>query len=342
MTAYRALFFTAPYQVEIRELPLPKPGAGEVLTQTRVSAISAGTEMLFYRGQIKAGTAVDATIEALAGTLVYPLQYGYAAVGEIIELGKGTAPEWLGKLVFAFQPHVSHFTARPEQLIPVPQGMAPETAVFLPNMETAVSFLMDSQPMIGEQALVLGQGIVGLLTTALLANKTLAALAVVDRYPLRRSWGLQLGADFAFDPSDPEVQSALLNALQGKRPYRGADLTFELSGNPAALELAVKVTGYNGRILVGSWYGNKQVTLDLGDHFHRSHMRLISSQVSHIAPQWNGRFNKERRLDMAWRMLARIKPQQLITDRLALNQAAAAYGRLDQTPQDTLQIIFQY
>ena len=84
--------------------------------------------------------AVDESIAALAERRVeFPLKYGYAAVGRVVELGRGVDPEWRDRRVFAFNPHESHFLARPENLFPVPQGLAADAAALLPTMETAVS-----------------------------------------------------------------------------------------------------------------------------------------------------------------------------------------------------------
>jgi threonine dehydrogenase-like Zn-dependent dehydrogenase len=207
--------------------------------------------------------------------------------------------------------------------------MEPETAVFLPNMETAVSFVMDSQPMIGEQTAVFGQGIVGLLTTSLLAQFPLSRLIALDAYPLRRQWSRQVGADASLDPTAP-------------LPALAVDLALELSGNPAALDQAIASVGFNGRVLIGSWYGQKQAHLNLGGKFHRHQIRLISSQVSHIAPQWSGRWDKSRRWQLAAEQLARVQPQRLITHRFHIAQAAQAYQLLDQQPEETIQIILTY
>lgn len=337
-----ALYFTAPYTAEIREESLPPPAADEVLVQTIISAISPGSEMLFYRGQVPAGLAVDATIDALGGAFAYPLKYGYAAVGRVATCGTAVSPDWQDRLVFAFQPHQSHFLARPTDVIPLPEGMEPETAVFLPNMETAVSFLMDGHPHIGEQVAVFGQGIVGLLTTGLLAQFPLAALVTVEPASLRREWSARLGAKQSLDPTAPDFAAELLAALQGDRPYAGADLVYELSGSPAALDQAIAATGFHGRVVVGSWYGDKPVALNLGGHFHRGHVQVISSQVSHIAPQWNGRWSKTRRLQTAWNHLARSRPADLITHRIPIAQAPAAYALIDEQPEQTIQVVLTY
>ena len=61
----RALFHTAPRCVEIRDVPAPRPAAGEVLVRTVCSGISGGTERLVYRGEVPAELALDDTIDAL-------------------------------------------------------------------------------------------------------------------------------------------------------------------------------------------------------------------------------------------------------------------------------------
>jgi alcohol dehydrogenase len=143
-------------------------------------------------------------------------------------------------------------------------------------METALNFLMDGAPLIGEQVAVLGQGVVGLLTTALLAMLPLASLVTLERFPLRRQASLEWGASASLDPDHPQVSGTALAALQGERDYQGADLIYELSGNPAALDLAILVrlprAGGDWLLVRGG------ASLDLGGRFHRDRMRLVSSQ----------------------------------------------------------------
>lgn len=346
------LFFEAPYQVAVREMDVPPPGAGEVQVETLLSAISPGTELLIYRGQFPAGEAVDASIEALGGEFGYPLQYGYSSVGRVTAAGKpsagrpgagkpdGGATEleaWVGRLVFAFQPHQSRFNARPDALLPVPVDLTPEAAVFLPNMETAVNLVMDGAPLIGEQVVVFGQGIVGLLTTALLRRFPLDSLVTLDRWPLRRQASLASGAHASLDPGKEDLE-AQVKALQPA----GADLAFELSGAPEALDQAIGLTGFTGRVVIGSWYGQKRASLDLGGRFHRSRIRLLSSQVSTLAPELSGRWTKERRFSVAWEMLRQVQPQSFITHRFPLAQAAQAFALLDENPAEAIQVVFTY
>ena len=201
----RALYFTAPKQVSIREEKNQLPGPDLVLVESICSAISPGTESLIYRGQFPSGMALDENIPALSAAFNYPLKYGYSLVGRVIAAGADVEPGWKGRLVFAFHPHESHFLARPDELMPVPGDLSPEEAVFLPNMETAVNFVMDGAPLIGEKVVVFGQGIVGLLTTSLLARLPLDDLITLDTHPLRREASRSLGAQASLDPTEAQV-----------------------------------------------------------------------------------------------------------------------------------------
>lgn len=337
MNMRTALYFAEKHRVTIQPEPLPALADHQVLVETRLSAISPGTEMLIYRGQFPEDLPVDENIACLKGRFGYPLKYGYCNVGQVSAVGAQVEASWQGRLVFAFQPHQSHYIADPQDLLPLPEGITPEQALFLPNMETAVNFVMDGRPLIGERVAVFGQGIIGLLTTALLARYPLEKLVTLDHYPLRRETSWQLGAQASLSPASPETAGRLHELLPD-----GTDLTFELSGAPQALDEAIRLTGFDGRVIIGSWYGQKRASLDLGGRFHRSRIRLVSSQVSTLAPELAGRWSKMRRLEVAWQMLRQIEPEHFITHRFGLAQANQAYQLIDQHPEETIQVVLTY
>lgn len=328
MTKAKTLYFTAPRKVEVRETALRPLKEDEVLVETICSAISAGTEMLVYCGEFpQAGDARD----PISANLKYPLAYGYSCVGWVKVIGNLVNGNWQDRFVFAFQPHTSHFIAKPDSLIAIPQFLSPETACFLPNMETAVNLVQDGAPILGERVLVLGQGVVGLLTASLLNEFPLERLVVVDQYELRRN-ALQV-----------EGRKSNVEGLPAKDLRSSTfDLTFELSGSPSALNDAIEHTTFSGRIVIGSWYGEKRAEIDLGGAFHRSRIKLISSQVSTIAPALSMRWDKARRFGVAWEALKRIQPEKWITHRFSIDEAEKAYRLLDENPQETIQVVFEY
>lgn len=339
----RAVRFTAPREARVDAVPVPEPGPADLLVETRASAVSPGTELLVYRDQVPAGMALDESIAALSGAVEYPLTYGYAAVGDVVDVGSRADPTWIGRPVFAFHPHESHFLARPEEVYPVPEGVDATAATLLPTFETAVTVALDAHPRLGERVAVFGQGPVGLATTAQLGAFPLADLTAVDPVAERRAAGEAFGADRALAPEaarealDPEPPGD-----DGVASESGVDLAVELSGNPEALDDAIGATGYDGRVIVGSWYGTKRADLGLGGRFHRSRVSVESSQVSTIDPDLRGRWDATRRLETAWDRLAAADVDRLVTHRVDVDEAPETYRRLDEGTSDGLAVVFTY
>ncbi len=334
-----SLLFQEPRHMKIVKSSLDALPKDQVLVKTVFSSISAGTEMLIYRNLLEQGTLLDTTIPTLSRRFAYPCSYGYSCVGTIIRVGSKISSPWLGKRVFAFHPHESHFITSPVELVPLPSGMAWKDALFLPSMETALNLMIDGAPKRGERIVVFGQGVIGLLLTWLLARKQGITLTTVEKYPLRREMSLRLGAQESFK-SQKQAQNFFKQRT--KNGDRMATLCFETSGNPDALNSAIHTTGFGGRIIVGSWYGSKRTTLDLGTHFHRNRLHLQSSQVSTIDPRVSSKWTKQRRIAVALSMIQSLKPSKLITQIYPLQRAEDAYSFLDAHANKTIQVILAY
>lgn len=335
-TTRQRIQFPAPEEAEVVTEEVPSPGPGEVRVRTAYSAISPGTERLVYQGQVPGDLEADTSIEALQGdSLSYPVSYGYACVGRVEALGEEVESDWAGAPVFSFQPHVSQFIAATETLIRLPDSADLTDAVMIPSLETAVNLVMDGRPMIGETVLLFGQGVVGLLTTRLLADHPLGMLVAVEPDDARRARAEAAGAQTVAAIDDWH------DLDRGDAAPERADLVYELTGRPAVLDDAVQVTGFDGRIFVGSWYGTKAAPIDLGSHFHRSRMRIVSSQVSTIDPSLRGRWTKDRRMAVVLDLLDEVSPSRLISDRFSVREAPSVYRKLaDGTSM--LQPIFAY
>jgi threonine dehydrogenase-like Zn-dependent dehydrogenase len=342
----RVLQFDGNCGVRVERRPVPEPGPNELLVETTVSAVSPGTELLVYRGEVPQDMALDESIEPLSGGLEYPTAYGYAAAGRVRAVGEAVDDDWLGQRVFAFAPHRSHFTATPATVEPIPDGVGTEAATLLPTVETAVTLVQDAAPRLGERVAVFGAGLVGLATVAQLAAFPLDRLIVVDPLARRREAAHAMGADEAVTPAevratfDPPSPGA-----EGRDTSDAAvDVSVEISGNPDALDDALAVTGYAGRIVVGSWYGRRgrAVEVDLGGRFHRSRIDVRASQVSTIAPDLRGRWDGDRRLATAWDRLAALDTDRLHAREMPLERAPEAYRRLDAGELDSLGVVFAY
>jgi 2-desacetyl-2-hydroxyethyl bacteriochlorophyllide A dehydrogenase len=336
-----AIHHTAREKVAVAATTLPPLAPDQVLIRTRYSGLSAGTESLIFRGQFPAGLKQDDTIASLSRTFEYPFPYGYSLVGEVMDVGAQVDPSLRGKEVFAFHPHQDHAVVAAGDAIPIPAEIDPRAALFLPNMESAVNFVLDANPRIGERAIVFGLGVLGLLTAALLAEFPLVLLVGADPIAGRRERALELGCARTVDPGDTREWSALKRDVCGGEPS-GTDVAIELSGNMRALEQAIEVSGFGARIVVGSWYGVDAKLGGFDTHFHRSRIEMISSQVSTIDPKLSGRWTKARRIGLAWNAIARLRPERLITHHFPIADCQRAFDVASRREEGVLQMIFEY
>ena len=288
--------------------------------------------MLFYRGDIEEGTEVDVSLEGYRRRLAYPLPYGYASVGRVACAGPGVDPSLMGRAVFAFVPHASTFCVPVERLLLVPPGVEPEDAAFLATAETSVNLVLDSAPLLGEQASVFGLGVIGLLTIGLLARFPLARLTGWDPLAMRREAATWFGARAADPVASPP-------------PEATEDFAVEVSGTAEAFRLALGACRFSGRLILGSWYGtgSRRKALDGFDTaFHRNRVRIIPSQVSTIDPALSARWTRERRRETAWEAIRLLRPSRLITHRIPFSRAADAYRLIADSPGATIQVMLAH
>jgi len=330
-----AVRFTAPGEVTVAEVERSAPGPGEVAVETAVSGISPGTETLVYRGDVPDELPADTELSTIEGDMSFPVEYGYAAAGRVVETGEGVAADWLDRRVLAFHPHRTQFCAATNHVVALPEGVSTEESAMLPSVETATNLVLDAEPRVGERAVVFGAGVIGLCATAVLSAFPLESLVVVEPIPARRERAVRLGADRAVTPEEAST------LFEDGEPD-GADLAIEVSGQPTALDDAIAAVGFDSRIIVGSWYGSKTCDLDLGGRFHRDRIDIVSSQVSTIASGLRGRWSKDRRLATALNRLRQLDTAEIITDRLPVERAAEAFERIESSPEDTLQVLLSH
>jgi 2-desacetyl-2-hydroxyethyl bacteriochlorophyllide A dehydrogenase len=324
-----AVSFLAPRQVAITPLDLPETRAGQTLVRTLYSGISAGTELLAYRGELDPSLPLDESLGALEGTFEYPFHYGYSCVGRVEVSDR--LPE--GALVFAFHPHQDRFVAPTDELVLLPDVDGRQGTLF-PLVETALQVVLDTGAVQEEPVVVLGMGVVGLLTALLLRRAGALVLAGEPRSSRRRLAGT-LGID-AFDPHE------LPDAVKGVTHGAGVSLVVEVSGSPAALPSALDLLGHEGEVLVASWYGTKEVTLPLGAAFHRRRLGIRSTQVSTIPARLSARWTLERRRAAVQALVPELPLAALATHTFPFEDAPAAFCALDRGDEDIVHAALSY
>ncbi|MDG2139961.1 MAG: oxidoreductase, partial [Gammaproteobacteria bacterium] len=81
---------------------------------------------------------------------------------------------------------------------------------------------------------------------------------------------------------------------------------------------------------------------DLGGEAHRNRLQLTTSQVSTIEPGLTGRWDKKRRINLAWEMIRQVKPSKFITHVVSVREAPSFYRQLSEGTKGLLQVVFEY
>jgi NADPH:quinone reductase-like Zn-dependent oxidoreductase len=312
-----ACWTVAPGIAEIRAEPLTVPSDGEVQVRTLHSAISRGTEMLVYAGNVPRSEWQRMRAPFQQGEFGGAVKYGYVNVG-VVEAG---APEWLGRTVFCLYPHQDVFVVPATAVVPLPEGIPPARAVLTANLETAINALWDVAPRVGDRIAVVGGGIVGLLVAWLAARIPGCKVEVVDTVPERATLARALGVQFAL-PAQARGQ---------------ADMVIHASGRAAGLSTALTLAAFEATVLELSWYGQGPVAAPLGEAFHSQRLTLKSSQVGHIATAQRGRWSHRRRLELALSLLADPSLDALITHSAPFHTLPQVLARLaGPSASDTL------
>jgi 2-desacetyl-2-hydroxyethyl bacteriochlorophyllide A dehydrogenase len=294
--------------------------------------------MMVYRGEVPSGLSLDAALTTLQGSFAFPVKYGYASVGRVVDVGSGVNGLVEDDLVFAFNPHETCYTAPAAVAIRLPQDLDPRLGIFAANVETAVNALLDANPRLGERVLVIGQGVVGLLITQLARRAGASLVITSDLHERRRQVSLSAGADVVLDPSAESIPERV-SALTGGT---GADVVIEASGEPRALDDAIGTAAQEGRVVVVSWYGTKRAELALGSDFHRKRIALKSSQVSSLDPSLAPRWTILRRRELAVRYLSELLLDELVSHVIPFDLAPEAYRLIDEQPGEVIQVALDY
>jgi 2-desacetyl-2-hydroxyethyl bacteriochlorophyllide A dehydrogenase len=187
-----AVWFGGPQQVEIREEPAAPVGPDDVRVRALVSGLSAGSELLVYRGSAPRTLAPD--LPTVRGDFGFPIKFAYASVGRVVEVGSRVGHLAVDDLVFVHHPHQTEYVVPADMPIRLPQDLPADVGVFAANLETAVTVVLDAHPRLGEAVLVTGQGVVGLLVTMLLRRAGAAPIVTADLHELRRAASAADGA----------------------------------------------------------------------------------------------------------------------------------------------------
>lgn len=310
-----ALWMTGRLKSETIEAPLEDRAPGDVTIESRFGAISRGTEALVAEGAVPEGEHDRMRAPLQAGDFPFPVKYGYAVVGTVVDGPR----ERLGETVFCLHPHQDVFHAPSAMAICVPDGIPPDRAILAANMETALNALWDAGVMPGDRVAVVGGGLVGLLVASLAARVPATRVTVVDVNESRERQAGILSCAFATPLSAMEMAGS-------------SDVVVHASASSDGLATAIDLAGFEARVVEMSWYGDRVAQVPLGGAFHSQRLSIVASQVGNVPPSRRARWPLERRMASALELLADARLDCLVSGETDFADLAGAYCEILADP----------
>jgi predicted dehydrogenase/threonine dehydrogenase-like Zn-dependent dehydrogenase len=337
-------------EILLTEVPVPTAGGVQLVVQTRASVISSGTERAlveFSRSSLldkarqqpdrvrdvinKARTdGVLPTLQAVRAKLSDPITLGYCNAGVVVEIGSGVRGFSVGDRVVSNAPHGEYARVPHTLAARIPPAVDFERAAFAPLAAIALQGIRLARPELGETVVVMGLGLVGLLTVQLLRASGCEVIGI-DPDAARRDLAEGSGA-CALPPSG--AIEHVLAATGGS----GADavLLTLASDSDDPVHQAAAMSRKRGRIVLVGVSGlrlrredfyRKELTFQVSCSYGPGRYDPEYEEEGRDYPVGFVRWTEQRNFEAVLQFMAdgRLDPLPLVTHRFAFEDAAAAY-----------------
>lgn len=346
MTGYR-IVFEGIGKAALQPFNVPAPKAGAVLLENAFTVISAGTERanLMNMPNTNASNAPDfATRAAPDPTQKYPFYPGYCGVGRVIAVGEGVGDIEVGTQAIAgWSGHRSHAIQSAENLTLIEnKSINPLDAAFMVIAAFGLGGVRKLHLEIGESAMVIGLGLLGMFATQIAALSGGTPVIVSDFDKKRRDLALSLGADYAFAPDEKHLPEKIREITHGL----GANGIVEVTGSAKALQQALTVVAREGRISLLGCTRVSDAPIDFYQYVHQRGVSLIGAHTF-VRPKHESKPGYWTEKDDFRTLLAllerkKLKVQPLISEIVSPAKAAAVYKKLAEHKQPPLGIVFDW
>lgn len=359
-------------ELALIDVPAPACREGGVVLATGASLISAGTEKLLMdlakaslvgkavaRPDLVQKVLTKARQEGVVNTLRKvqskldtPIPLGYSCAGKVLEVGRQGGPFAVGDRVacggagYANHAQVNYV---PRNLcVPIPDGVSDCDAAFVTVGAIALQGVRQAGVTLGERVVVIGLGLIGLLTVQILLASGCRVIGH-DLDPSRVALAQQLGAEASTRDSD-ELLARTLSLTGG----HGADAVIVSASTKGhgPVQLAASLARMKGRVVVVGMVGmnlprdpfyRKELELRLSMSYGPGRYDPAYEEAGQDYPYAHVRWTEQRNMAAFVELIARgsVTPKALVTHTIAFTEATSAYALLaSETP--TLGIVLTY
>lgn len=349
----------------LAEVPMAACGRGGALVRTRCSLVSAGTEKMLLSlakksllGKAKARPdlvkqvlkkikteGLKSTMEQVFAKLDEPICLGYSAAGDVLEAGReATSLKPGDRVAVAGAGYATHaeFNYVPENLCAkIPEGVSYADASFATIGSIALQGVRQTEPQLGERIVVVGLGLLGLLTVQMLKANGCAVMGV-DLDEEKVALAKKFGADVA-------VSTGAEKACEAFTGGRGADAVIITAATPSngPIESAADMSRHKGRVVAVGLVGmnvprdafyRKELDLRLSMSYGPGRYDPSYEEGGNDYPYAYVRFTEQRNMESFLYLVQQgaVTPAELVTHRFAFDDALDAYALLEgKLPEDS-------
>jgi threonine dehydrogenase-like Zn-dependent dehydrogenase len=304
----RNLVVTGPGRLDIVE---EEPAPGPLRVRTLFSGISAGTELSFVKGTNPAlHSRFDPVLGLFGGAAEsgYPVtRLGYMEVAQVEHSETPAVRE--GSIVAMTYGHRTAYTGDPlrDRVVPLPEDLDPILGIFVAHMGpicangllhaaadlhgASVRSLGDG--VAGRRVVVIGAGVVGLLSALFARAYGASSVVVIDPTRHRRETAEALGLE-TLDPEADDPATVLKTRWRHTVDDRGADVVLQCRGQATALQLALRLLRPQGTVIDLAFYQGGADAVRLGEEFHHNGLGLRCAQIGRVPRGLATTWDRER------------------------------------------------
>lgn len=356
--------------VQLEEIPTPRINKNSVLIKTSKSLVSLGTEKMlldFGKGNLiqkakqqpdKVKMVMDkvksdgliSTFNAVKNKLDKPIPLGYSNVGVVIEVGSEVTEFKVGDRVVSNGPHAEIVRVPKNLCAKIPDSVSDEQAVFTVVSSIGLQGIRLANPTLGEQFVVIGLGLIGLITCQLLKANGCNVIGL-DIDEKKVDLAKEIGVEAIVSSDNIATENYILSKTN-EIGVDGVIITASTNSN-APIELAPKICRKRGRVVLVGVVG---LTLNRTDFFNKEIQFSVSCSYGPGRYDTNYeekgidypigyvRWTEKRNFEAVLELINRksLVLEKLITNRVEFLKSPELYSDLSEANKMELGILINY
>lgn len=316
------IVFTQPNVAELIEEEVRAPQRGEVLVKLCVSTISSGTE----RANLMGSKTVNWNCPELKEAK-FPRRIGYSSAGVVEKIGESVTKFKVGdRVALWWSTHNQYMTINENNACLIGDISFEDAALF--HIATfPLAAIRKCRLEIGESAIVMGMGVLGLVGLKLLKAAGAVPIIAVDPNPEKRQKAMECGADYALDPFKEDFAQKAKEITNG-----GANVGIEVTGIGAGLDGILDCMALKGRVALLGCTRNRDFTIDYYRKVHGPGITLIGAHTNArpLSESSNGWWTQRDDINTLYKLVksGRFQLADMVDEVHSPSEATEIYTRL--------------